>query len=144
MTKVFSSKEQLETALPKKAVLLVEDDFANAETLHLLLQSEGLYETYCFSNVHEILNNLESLLTLNPRLFLLDYHLPYMSGLDLYARLHAIKGLEQVPAILLTATTLRDTEKTLIEQQGLSLVNKPYDTEELLSLIRLMACGEAS
>ena len=40
---------------------------------------------------------------ITPDLSLLDYHLPGMNGLELYNHLHAVKGLEEVPTIMVSA-----------------------------------------
>src|SRR5215467_7894405 len=45
---------------------------------------------------------------IKPDLFLLDYNLQDMNGLKLYRQLHAIKELEDVPAIIVGANLLQD------------------------------------
>jgi CheY-like chemotaxis protein len=66
-----------------------------------------------------------------PDLFLLDYHLPVMNGLELYDKLHTIKGLEDIPAILITAGVLEHD----ISNRKLVGISKPVDLEKLLDLI---------
>ena len=40
---------------------------------------------------------------IKPGLFVLDYHLPGMNGIELYDRLHAIETLADVPALMISA-----------------------------------------
>jgi CheY-like chemotaxis protein len=55
-----------------------------------------------------------------------------INGIELYERLHEIPELEQIPAILLTASfPPRDRMRKL----GLPLLQKPFDLDELLLAI---------
>jgi hypothetical protein len=54
-----------------------------------------------------------------------------MQGLDLYDRLHAIKELEHVPAIIVSAVL----PKRELEQRNLIGINKPFDMDRLLDAI---------
>ncbi len=68
---------------------------------------------------------------IKPDLFLLDYHLPSMDGIELYDHLHATKGLEQIPAILLSANLPRKE----LEKRKMVGVRKPFELDTLLNTI---------
>lgn len=123
----------------KRIVLIVEDDPGNAETLDLLLQLEDRYQALCFRSAEEVLANLQTIQAHQPALFVFDLMLPKIDGLDLYSRLHATEGLEDVPVIIVTGSWLPDEQRTKLAKLGLVTINKPYDIDDLLDTIRQMA-----
>lgn len=84
-----------------------------------------------------------------PDLFLLDYMMPEMSGEDTLRALRKIPGLENVPAIFMTARVQPDIAKALLDDGALAVIPKPFDPMELctqlhaawqsLHLVRLRA-----
>src|SRR5438270_6391412 len=83
-----------------KTVLVVEDDTGIGSFLvqaisqetphHAMLVTDGLQAIKAVSNI-------------KPSLLILDYQLPHMNGIELYDRLHTTKGLEDIPAIMISA-----------------------------------------
>jgi CheY-like chemotaxis protein len=102
------SAEQQETSVPRKHIMLVEDDPNNAEALDLLLQTTNSYQRTYFRTGSEAVANLDKIKSLSPVLFLLDYTLPHMTGFDLYKQLHTTEGLENVPTIILSGSRISD------------------------------------
>src|SRR5215471_5138858 len=90
-------------AINTMTILLVEDD---AATQALYVEAISLLTTYHVYAVTTGPDALQIVTQLGPRLFILDYRLPQMNGLELYDRLHTILGLENVPAIIISATSL--------------------------------------
>ncbi len=111
-------------------ILLVEDDPTNAELFTLLLAHEMPYHVFWATNGLAALHFTQHV---KPRLFLLDYYLPDMNGIQLYDRLHARKELEAVPALIMGAWLKSVGED--IKQRGLLAVEKPFDLDEFLSAI---------
>jgi CheY-like chemotaxis protein len=68
-----------------------------------------------------------------PDLFLIDYNLPYMNGVELYDQLHVLEGLEEVPAILLSAMSGQWQQE--LQDRHLSGLEKPFAMHALLDLI---------
>ena len=116
-------------SLPK-LILLVEDNPTNAELFTHILSEETPYYVYWVSNGRAALHFTQHV---KPRLFLLDYYLPDMNGIQLYDRLHARKELEAVPALIIGASLKRVEDD--INQRGLLAVEKPFDLDEFLSTI---------
>ncbi|SRR2546428_5562494 len=118
-----------------KTILVVEDDMDIASFLSLALSQETSYHPVVVTDAEQAL----AMVTHTPvDLFLLDYTLPRMSGIELYDQLHAKKELEAVPAILFTASLAKHQE--VIEQRQIIGLGKPIELDELLSTIeRLMA-----
>lgn len=138
MAHACASGEQQERDTFKKALIIVEDDPSNAEVLTLLLHLDDRYQTICFHTGDETLANVDIIRSLHPALFVLDYQLPHMTALDLYAHLHAIEGLENVPTLVLSGGIISAEKKDRMRQLGLILVPKPYDIDDLLFTIEQM------
>lgn len=138
MALISQSTAQDEMKAAKRIILIVEDEPSNAEILDLLLQSENHYQVLCFQSAEEALVNLETIQDHQPALFIFDFTLPKMNGLDLYRQLHATKGLEHVPVIIVTGSILTDQEKVRLVELGLVTINKPYDIDTMLDTIRQM------
>ena len=113
------------------SILFVKDEHTNTQLFLHLLSQETPYHVFWATNGLAALHFTEHV---KPQLFLLDYHLPDMNGIQLYDRLHARKELEAVPALIMDAClkSVRDD----IKQRGLfAVVVNPFDSNELLSTI---------
>ena len=121
---------QRQTAV--KFVLVVEDDALNAEFLSLALSSQTPYYVRLARHSFEALQAAEEI---KPDLLLLDYSLPLLNGLELYDIIHRTPGLEDVPAILMSANTLAGVTRE-IEKRNLKLLGKPVDLDDLLASLK--------
>src|SRR5437016_1605066 len=121
-----SSKEEQ----PKlKSILLVEDDADVAEVLVQVISSETPYQPILATDGFQALKIVRNV---KPDLFLLDYLLPSMSGLELYDRLHATEGLEQIPTLFMSANAPTGE----LEKRRVYYVRKPFELDEFLQAIR--------
>jgi CheY-like chemotaxis protein len=111
-----------------KLILAVEDDPGISELLVSWLTQVTSYRVLLVADGFKA---LELVKRYKPHLFLLNYYLPGMDGLELYDQLHAQKGLEDIPAIMLSAKLpIRE-----IQQRNIACMSKPYKLAELLHLI---------
>ena len=116
-----------------KVILVVEDDHDIGEVLVEAITQESPYRAMLAADGSEALRLVEGI---KPHLFVLDYHLPGINGIELYDKLHAIEGLVTVPALMMSAR-LPQRE---IEKRKIIGMNKPIDLDELLqTLDRLLA-----
>ncbi len=115
-----------------KTILLVEDDASNAEMLELLIHTETPYQVRAFQSGADVLEHLEEVKALQPDLFLLDYHLSSMTALDLYDRLHTTESLEQIPAIVITASLVNELEPEFA-QRNIPFFYKPFELDDFLA-----------
>ena len=122
-----------EKSSPVKTILVVEDDDDLAELIMEVIQQEGPRDKFPYKPVRatDSMQALEISRTIKPNLFLLDYYLPRMNGLELYDRLHAMEGLEGTPAIFMSANPPRQE----IEKRNLISVKKPFNLKDLLHTI---------
>jgi len=112
-------------------ILVVEDDSDTGEMVKDIFSSETSYLTLPVTTSFEALHLVKHI---KPTLFLLDYHLAAMTGIELYDILHTIKGLEHIPAIILTAEV---SEKSIndIKKHHLVMIQKPFEVDEFLQAI---------
>ena len=109
-------------------ILIAEDDEEIGQFLLLMIEQETPYTPLWVITGHDALRVAQEH---PPLLFLLNYHLPSMTGLQLYDQLHTISGLETIPAIMVSATLPRAE----LKQRGIFGLDKPFDLDELLHLI---------
>lgn len=111
-----------------KLILMVEDDVDIGALLELTIVQETLHQPLLVTSGFQALQLIHDV---TPDLLLLDYQLPGMNGIELYDRLHASKGLEEIPAIMVSARLPRQelTKRSIV---GMS---KPLDLDELLETI---------
>ena len=112
----------------QKIILLVEDDANIGEVLTQAINQETPYKALL---VADGLEALQAIQEIQPSLFILDYQLPHMNGIDLYDKLQTIESLVHVPAIMMSA---RLPQKELDKRNILGM-NKPIDLDEFLQTI---------
>jgi len=110
-------------------ILVVE---ADAEIGSLLLEALSQKTSYQMILLTHSLQALEVARGIKPDLFILNYHLPQVNGIELYDRLHAIKGLKHVPTIMVAA----DVPEQEVEQRKIVSLKKPSGMDELLDAIQ--------
>ena len=93
-----------------KTILIVEDDIYIGEVLVQAITQETSFLAILVQSGDEALNTVKGI---KPNLFILDYQLPRMNGIELYDELHANKELEHVPALMISAQLpIKELKKT--------------------------------
>lgn len=87
---------------PHKMILMLVKDAKIGSFLLRVINQERKYHAFLVSHEHQILQVVQEV---KPDLFVLDCELPEGRRFDLYDRLHVIKGLENIPAILCDFST---------------------------------------
>jgi DNA-binding response OmpR family regulator len=117
-------------SLTVKAVLIVEDDQGiGSFILHTNLNKTS-HHAILVNDGHRAIETVKNIV---PNLFVLDYHLPFMNGIELYDRLHARKELEHVPALLMSAHLLKGEAK----KRKITCLEKPFELDDLLKIIMI-------
>ncbi len=116
-----------------KTIIVVEDDEDIGSFLVQAILQETDYQAMLLTDGFQCLKAVTSI---KPNLFILDYHLPSMNGIELYDQLHAKKELEHVPAVVVSARLPRQD----IDKRHIVGMNKPLELDEFLHTIeRLLA-----
>jgi FixJ family two-component response regulator len=112
-------------------VAVVDDDAGVRLALQGLLHSHGL-KVRCFASAEQFLQARDRI---RAGCLLLDLQLAGMSGLDLLRQLRAAG--RHIPAVCLTAQYDEDgrLRAQLLEAGALEVLGKPFDPEQLLTLV---------
>jgi DNA-binding response OmpR family regulator len=113
-----------------KTILLVEDDPSISSFLEEAIEQETPYRAIVATDSHAALKLVQHF---TPCLFILDYGLPDMNGIELYDRLHLNHALAPIPAILITAS--RQLPQQQIQQRQLIAFRKPFELDPFLATI---------
>ncbi len=112
-----------------KVIVVVDDDQEIGTIITELIHQHTSHEVQ-----HHLTGKqaLQAMRTTRSHLFILDYNLPDMSGLELHDRLHTLEHLRTVPTLLISAVKppLRELQK-----RALIFLAKPFDLMELLHTI---------
>src|SRR6266487_2564162 len=119
---------QREEHVKVKTVLVVEDDIGIGNFLVQAILQETSHQAMLVTDGFQALKAVASI---KPSLFILDYQLPRMNGIELYDQLHAMKGLEQIPAIVVSARL----PKQEIEKRKIMAMSKPLELDDFLNTI---------
>ncbi len=111
-----------------KTILIVEDDINIGEVLVQAITQETSYLTVLAADGFEALKFVESL---TPNLFILDYQLPRMNGIELYDQMHAMDKLADVPVIMMSARLPQQE----LAKRNIIAMNKPIDLDDFLQTI---------
>jgi CheY-like chemotaxis protein len=124
-----SEMESSDLAPSFATILVVEDDPDPGLVLLRFLEEEVPCRVVLSPDGFQALKLVRSI---TPQLFLLDYNLPSMDGLELVDTLRAILSLEQTPIILMSAHMPREG----VKQRQLQAIHKPFDFNALIQLVR--------
>jgi DNA-binding response OmpR family regulator len=124
-----TERDDTDVAASLATIFVVEDDADLGFTLLRFLEEEVPCRIVLSPDGFEALKLVRSL---TPQLFLLDYHLPSMNGLELVDQLRATPSLQDVPIILMSARMPREG----VNERHLHAIHKPFDFNDLLCLVR--------
>ena len=117
-----------ENPINVKTILVVEDDEDIGSFIVEALLQETPHQALLVTTGSKA---LETVKTIKPNLFVLDYLLPRMNGIDLYDQLHGTKELEHIPAIMMSANLPASEAR----KRKITCLKKPFELDELLQTI---------
>ncbi|GAC1366921.1 MAG: response regulator transcription factor [Ktedonobacteraceae bacterium] len=120
-----SDKSAEEESISVKLILIVEDDASIGDVIVQAIQTETPYQATLVTDGFQALRIVRNI---KPQLFVLDYLLPSMNGLELYDNLHATEGLEHIPALFMSA----NAPTSELEKRRVYYIRKPFELDELL------------
>jgi DNA-binding response OmpR family regulator len=110
-------------------ILVVEDDFKQAELIRMYLEREG----HSLAVVHDGRSAIEHARQKQPDLVVLDVMLPKVDGLDVCRILRAESA---VPIVMLTARSTEDDLLLGLDLGADDYITKPYSPRELVARVR--------
>ena len=132
---MFQDAKQLSerSQATSKTILLVEDDPYISSFLEEAIEQETSYRAIIATDSHAALKLVQHF---TPCLFILDYGLPDMNGIELYDRLSINQELAPIRAILITAN--RQLPQQQIQQRQLITFMKPFELDAFLAAIETL------
>ncbi len=115
-----------------KLIFVVEDDVDIGEVITTTIQEVTSYRAILFTDGFQA---LKAVRTLTPHLFLLDYRLPGMNGIELFDKLQESGELEQLPVVMMSASLPMGE----LEERKIIPLHKPFEINELLTKITELA-----
>lgn len=117
----------------ERKLLLVDDEPINLRVLQRQLESCGYRHFVSTSDPREVLPLIRQE---QPDLVLLDIVMPYMSGLEVLAKLREQRAMEFLPVLILTASADDATKARALDLGVMDFLSKPVDTSELAPRVR--------
>ena len=137
----LSAGQRVEILRTTYDILLIEDDEATCEMLTECIESQSSYCVWSLSSGEAVLQHLQEIREAAPSLFIIDFLLPGMTGLQLFDHLHSLDAFEQVPAIMLTAVTVTEDIQAALHDRSMALLSKPFELANLLDYVEYVLTG---
>lgn len=100
--------------------------------IKITLEMVGSYHVDQFSSGQEA---VEGAAGCSAQLFLLDFMMPDMDGLETWSALRELPGFSEVPAIFVTAKAEENFTQNMMDKGALAVITKPFDPMELCGQI---------
>jgi CheY-like chemotaxis protein/anti-sigma regulatory factor (Ser/Thr protein kinase) len=117
--------------MPGPKILIVDDQIENRDWLVKLLTSIG-FSVQSADNGETAIDNWEEW---EPRLILMDVHMPVMDGLEATRRIKANPQGKETIIVALTASAMEDDREAALESGASAFLSKPCREDELLKTI---------
>ena len=114
------------------SILVIEDDANLVELVKYNLESAGFRVLVATDGDDGLLMAEEE----GPDLILLDWMLPYISGIEICRRLRSSGKTDNIPIIMLTARTEEDDRIRGLDTGADDYVTKPFSPRELIARIQ--------
>jgi len=109
-------------------ILVVEDDDSIGTFLVEALSQETPYRALLVSDGVQALQLVN---TVKPCLFITDFRLPHMNGLELCDSLKSMQSFKDIPTILMSAHLPMQE----VQKRNIVGLNKPFELDDLLSTV---------
>jgi CheY-like chemotaxis protein len=112
-----------------KLIFVVDDDKEIGTLIVQVIEQETPHRVH-----HHLTGThaLQAITTHTPHLFILDYSLPDMDGLELHDRLHAVVHLKDTPTLLMSAQKPPMRE---VRQRKITFLPKPFEITHFLHAV---------
>ena len=111
-------------------ILIVEDEFAIAELLEMVLEDEG-YSVLRASNGRQGLERLAE--DPSPDLVISDYMMPILDGVAMLLKMRENEALRDIPYIIMSSMPEENVRQRI--DGYLAFVRKPFQIAEMIRLV---------
>jgi two-component system, OmpR family, alkaline phosphatase synthesis response regulator PhoP len=117
--------------MPRKKILVIEDELALLETIRIRLDAEGYDAIVADNGKDGVLKALSE----KPDLILVDIMMPEMDGIEVIRILHSTGDFRHIPMIVISALGRDSDIKKAMDAGAEDYMVKPYSQKELLKKI---------
>src|ERR1700739_291704 len=110
-------------------VLIVDDNEINLEVRSTLVESLPGNHARAFADARESLAYCSSA---EPDLYVVDYMMPGMDGIEFVQRVRAMPGRADVPIVMVTPVEDRAVRQRALEAGATDFLSKPVEAQEFL------------
>jgi CheY-like chemotaxis protein len=137
---VAASVRRAEDKFLDALIMLVDDEPLCIEITRALLEEVGFKR---FISTTDPMEAMAMLATTQPDVLLLDLMMPRMSGFELLERMESEGILRDVPTIVLTSATDRETKLKAMTLKVTEYLTKPVDSSELVLRVKNTLAAKA-
>ncbi|MEM7228405.1 MAG: response regulator [Planctomycetota bacterium] len=112
-------------------VLIVDDERHVTSLLRYKLESAGI----AVHTANDGRAGFESALACIPDLVVVDFHMPYMNGIELARAMHGHPTTAETPVVVITAHAHCLRDEDLVDTNVCELLPKPFSPKDLLKTI---------
>jgi len=123
----------IEELLERTLILVVDDQFADRETLKGILEDKG----YRVATARDGAEAIEMVKSRHYDIIFLDVRLPGMDGVETFERVKKIDP--QATVIMMTGYTEEDLVKRAVSEGAYTCIYKPFDMEKVIGLVEEIA-----
>jgi DNA-binding response OmpR family regulator len=116
------------------AIVVYDSDPRFGEVLKAALTSLG-YEAWLATDAYAVVPFAEQH---RPRLFIIDYKLPEVDGLEILKRIRSSPSFALTPVIFASATPKFEIEMTVLDTPAVGYIDKPLDAQQLKEAIEAL------
>lgn len=115
----------------KKKIVIVDDFEESCQLMVEILSPEFECHYICQSE-----KALEAIQALKPDIILMDYKMPYVTGVELCKIIKNIPSLQHIPIIFISGAVTSDERIETLESGGDDFLSKPFHPKELLLRVK--------
>ncbi len=135
MSSIQENLSMKNTPFQQKTVLVVEDDEAIAEMLVQTVSEETPHQVMHTASTTQTLDIMKNT---KPDLLILNYHLPTMTGIELYDKVAS--KWKNTPAIVVSANLPQHE----VAKRNIVGMHKPFEMDEFLDTIERLLAKESA
>jgi two-component system alkaline phosphatase synthesis response regulator PhoP len=124
----------------RKRILVVDDESHILNVLSLKLQNAG-YEVTTAADGEE---GFEVALQIHPDLIISDLQMPFMTGLEMCAKLKEQPVTANTPALMLTARGFSLTQADLDQTNIVGVLSKPFSPRDVLAKVQELVADKVT
>ena len=113
-------------------VLIIEDDPVVIQSTSMVLETVGCEVCSGLGGEEGLARAVEE----RPDLILLDIMMPDLDGWQVLQKLKSSEETRDIPVVIFTAYEVSRGREGLVERGAVGLVQKPFEPEELIDIVR--------